>query len=142
MQTNHSSCTTSDHYFLCVSSHCHGTHQELKMYYLHTCAKFLKDKQIMVAEKKRQKSHCIYHPEIIQTSSMVRMQKKSLEHNDCLYVASITTVSQETHNGQHPQPIKLLSNKLLSNYHQSVILIIKNIGTTLQQFDTWFCTLG
>ena len=142
MQTNHSSCATSDDYFLCVSSHCQCTCQELKMYYLHTCAKFLEDKQIMVVEKKGKNSHCIYHPETIQTSSMVRMQKKSLEHNDCLYVASITTVSQETHNGQHPQPIKLLSNKLLSNYHQSVILIIKNIGTTLQQFDTWFCTLG
>ena len=129
MQTNLSSCTTSDHYFLCVSSHCHGTRQELKMYYVQTCAKVLEDKQIMVAEKRQQNSHCIYHPEIIQTSSMVRMQKKSLEHNDCLYVASITTLSQETHNGQHPQPIKLLSS-----YHQSVILIIKSIGTTLQQF--------
>ena len=33
----------------------------------------------------RYKSHRVYPPEIIQTSSLGRLQKKSLEPNDCLY---------------------------------------------------------
>ena len=37
----------------------------------------------------QQKSHRAYPPEIIQTSLLGRLQKKSLEHNDCLYAASI-----------------------------------------------------
>ena len=42
----------------------------------------------MASEKTGWKSHCI-HPEIIQTSFLGRLQKKSLEHKDCLYVASV-----------------------------------------------------
>ena len=32
----------------------------------------------------------MYLPEIIQTSVLGRLQKKSLGHNDCLYVASVS----------------------------------------------------
>ena len=32
----------------------------------------------------------VYLSEIIETSSLGRLQKKSLEHNDCLYVTSIS----------------------------------------------------
>ena len=42
----------------------------------------------MAAEKMLLKSYRVYLPEIIQTSSLDRLQKKSLERNDCLYVAS------------------------------------------------------
>ena len=35
------------------------------------------------------KSHCIYPPKIIQTSSTGRLQKKSFQYNDCWYVVSI-----------------------------------------------------
>ena len=51
--------------------------------------KIFEGKQIMAAEKMRQKSHCVY-PEIIQTSSLGRLQKKSLKHNDSLHVQFIT----------------------------------------------------
>ena len=32
---------------------------------------------------------CVYLSEVIQTSLLCRLQKKSLEHNDCLYVVSV-----------------------------------------------------
>ena len=32
------------------------------------------------------------YPEIIQTSTLGRLQKKSLEHSDCLYVASVISL--------------------------------------------------
>ena len=47
------------------------------------CAKFLEGKQIMIVERMR-----AYPPKIIQSSSLGRLQKKSMEDSDCLYVAS------------------------------------------------------
>ena len=44
----------------------------------------------MAAEKMLQKSHRVYLPEIIQTSWLGRLQKKSWERNDCLYVVSVS----------------------------------------------------
>ena len=43
----------------------------------------------MAAEKMWSKLHCVYPPEIMQTTLLGRLQKKSLQHNDCLYVASL-----------------------------------------------------
>ena len=62
------------------------TYQELKMH----SAKFLEYKQIITAEKMQQKSYRVYPSEIIQTSSLGRLQKKSFEHNGCLYLASVS----------------------------------------------------
>ena len=59
----------------------------LKMY---ACAKLLEGNQIMGMEKMRLKSHRVYPPEIIQTTSLGRLQKKLLELNDCLYVVSVS----------------------------------------------------
>ena len=43
---------------------------------------------VMAAEKMWWKSQSVYPPEMIQTSLLGRLQKKSLEHNECLYVTS------------------------------------------------------
>ena len=44
----------------------------------------------MTAEKMRRKSHRVYPPDMIQTTSLGRLQKKSLEQEDWLYVASLS----------------------------------------------------
>ena len=59
----------------------------LKMY---ACAKLLEGNQIMAMEKMRLKSHRVHPPEIIQTTSLGRLQKKLLKLNDCLYVVSVS----------------------------------------------------
>ena len=59
------------------------TRQELKV----------EGKQIMAAEKMQQKPHRVYPPEIIQTNSLGRLQKKLLKYNDCLYAASIYIIT-------------------------------------------------
>ena len=56
---------------------------------IQVCTKFQVHKQIMAAEKMWQKSYCVYPPDIIQTSLLDRLQKKSFEQNDCFYVASV-----------------------------------------------------
>ena len=45
---------------------------------------------MMAAEKMWSKLHCVYPPEIMQTTLLGRLQKKSLQHNDCLYIASLS----------------------------------------------------
>ena len=65
------------------------TRQELKMYYLRLCKIFVKVCNSW-QQKMQQKSTHVYPPEIIKTSSWGRRQKKSLEHNDCLYVAFVS----------------------------------------------------
>ena len=73
----------------------------------------------MVAEKMRQKSHLVYPPEIIQINSLGMLQKKSLEHNDCLYAASILEGRvRKPPNGQCSYSAKLITNKL-SKYHSN-----------------------
>ena len=44
---------------------------------------------MMAAEKMWSKLHSVYPPEIMQTTLLGRLQKKSLQH-DCLYVASLS----------------------------------------------------
>ena len=72
----------------------------------------------MATKKMQQKIHRVYSPEIIRTSSPGRLQKRSLEHNDCLLVCSvrIATDSQDSPNGQYLQFPKLVSNKLSKSY--------------------------
>ena len=55
----------------------------------------LRMRKILEDKPWRQKRCCRNHnrgypPEIIQTSSLGRLQKKSLKHNDYLYVASVS----------------------------------------------------
>ena len=52
------------------------------------CTEVLEGKQIIAAEKMWWKSQSVCPPEMIQTSLLGRLQKKSLEHNECFYVAS------------------------------------------------------
>ena len=85
MQINLSLCRTSD--LLAVSSAI--VMALINMYHLHMCKIVNKCKQIMLAEKMWWKSHCVY-PEIIQSSLMGRLQEKSLEYNNCLYIASMS----------------------------------------------------
>ena len=80
MQINLSSCRISDHYFSLSL-------QPLSWDSLGT--KNASSTQVqMTAEKMRWKSLRVYPSEIIQTSSLGKLQKKSLEHNDCLYAVS------------------------------------------------------
>ena len=44
----------------------------------------------MATEKMLYKSLCVYPPEVIQTSWLCRLQKKSLEHNNYLYALSVS----------------------------------------------------
>ena len=87
------------------------TRQELKIV-VYSYEKSSDGKQIMAAEKMRQKSHRVYLSEIIQSSSLGRWQKKSLEHND----VCIGTESQESPSGKCLQSAKLLSNKFSKCY--------------------------
>ena len=54
------------------------------------CKQFMETKIVYIyKEDYIYKSHCIYPPKIIQTSSTGRLQKKSFQYNDCWYVVSI-----------------------------------------------------
>ena len=88
-------------------------------------------KQIMTAEKIWQKSHCVYPPEIIQTSMLGRLQKKSLEHNDCLYV---TFILQERVRKPPTDNIPSPQNYFQTNCQSIIPMLLKSIGTTLGQF--------
>ena len=123
LQINLSSCRTSD-YFLSLSLM--RTHQELKVY----CTKFLKGKQIMVAEKMWQKSHCVYPLEIIQINLLGRLQKNSLEHNDCLYAASVSEWSvRKPPTDDAPS----LQNYFRINCQSVIPMLLKSIEATLEQ---------
>ena len=109
------------------SSDCHGTHQKLKIYYLRMCKIFWK-----VKKSWWQKSHCVYPPEMMQNSSLGRLQKKSLEHNSSLYVASISQRRILTDNILSPQ------NYCQINFRGLFPMYLKSIKTTLGQFFwTW-----
>ena len=84
----------------------------LKMY----CAKSLEGRPIIVAEKMQWKSHRVYPPEIIQTSLLGWLQKKSMEHNECLYAASISERSVRKPPTGHASS--------LQNYFQTNCLIV------------------
>ena len=106
------------------------TRQELKMYHLRL-RKILVGKQIMATEKIQQKSHRVYPPEIIQTSSLGRLQKKSVGHNDCLYAMSVLKKRARkppTDNAPIPQ------NYFQKNCRSAILMLLKSIGTTLDNF--------
>ena len=102
LQINLSSWRTSDYYLSLSLQRLSWDSLRTKNVSFTHAENILKGKQIMATEKIRQKSHRVYPPEIMQTSLVVRLQKKSLEHNDCLQVAQIATESQNFTNGQYP----------------------------------------
>ena len=104
--------------------------------------------QIMAAEKTQQKIHRVYPPEIIQTSSPGRLQKRPLEHNDCLLICSVRIAreSQDSPNGQYLQFPQLLSNKLSNCYSNAFKKHQNDTGTICLKIilRTWdmFCPMG
>ena len=87
----------------------------------------------MVAEKMWLKSHRIYPPEIIQTTWLGRLQKKILEHDDCLYVVSI--LQQRVRKPQ--TPIFIVCDITFKQIVEVLIVIpilLKSIGTIQGQF--------
>ena len=87
IQIDLSVCKNSNHYFSrsmqLLSWHSLGA-KNVSM--VDKCSK---GKQITAAENMWKKLHRVYPAEIIQTSSLGRLQKKLLEHNECLYIASV-----------------------------------------------------
>ena len=71
------------------------------------------------------KSLSIYLPEIIQTRLLGGLQKKSLEHNDCLYVTSVLERRVKKPNSQ---------NFFQTNCLSVIPMLLWSIGTTLRQF--------
>ena len=64
-------------------------------------------------------TQCVYPREIIQTSSLGRLQKNSLGYNDCLYVASVLQRrirKPPTDNITFPQNYFLTSEQMFLQY--------------------------
>ena len=85
--------------------------------HIYTCTNFLEGKQITAAEKMWYKSHHVYPAETTQISSLGRLQKKLLEHNDCLYGAFVLERRvRKPPIGQCSKSAKLIINKLSNCY--------------------------
>ena len=73
------------------------------------------------------KSHCVYPHKLIQTSSLGRQQKNSMEQNGCLYVVwRIRKTATDN--------ITILQSYLQANCQIITPMLIKSIGTTLGQY--------
>ena len=70
------------------------------MYHLRM-RKILEGKQIMTAEKLQLKSHCVYPPEIIRTSSLGRLQKKIIGNTMTAFMQHLHC-NRESGNPQPP----------------------------------------
>ena len=88
MQINLTQCRNSDHYFSLFLQRLSWDSLGTKNVSSTHAQKFLEGKQTMAAEKIRQKSHRVYLLKIIQTSSLGRLQKKSLEHMSVFRIAT------------------------------------------------------
>ena len=73
------------------------------------------------------KSHCVYPHNLIQTSSLGRQQKNSMEQNGCLYVVWRIRKTPTDN-------ITILQSYLQANCHIITPVLIKSIGTTLGQY--------
>ena len=131
MQINLSSCRTSDHYFSLSLQQLSWDLLGTKNVSSQASAKFFEGKQIIVAEKMWQKLDCVYPHKIMQTSSLGRQQKNSMEHNDCLYVVSIL---QWRIRKTSTDNIIILQNYFQTNCQIITPMLIKSIGTTLGQY--------
>ena len=131
MQINLSSCRTSDHYFSLSLQQLSWDLLGTKNVSSQASAKFFEGKQITAAEKIWQKSYCVYPHKTIQTSSLGRQQKNSMEHNDCLYLVSIL---QWRIRKTPTDNILILQNQLQTNCQIITPTLIKSIVTTLGQY--------
>ena len=131
MQINLSSCRTSDHYFSLSLQQLSCSLLGTKNVSSQNSAKFFEGKQITEAEKMWQKSHFVYPHKIIQSSSLGRQQKNSMEHNDCLYVVSVL---QRRIKKTSMDNIVILQNYFQINCQIITPMLIKSIGTTLRQY--------
>ena len=131
MQINLASCRTSDHYFSLLLQQLSWDLLGTKNVSSQASAKFFESRQIAAAEKILQKSHYVYPHKIIQTSSLVRQQKNSMEHNDCLYVVSIL---QWRIRKTPTDIIIILQNYFQTNCQIITAMLIKSIGKTLGQY--------
>ena len=131
MQINHSSCRTSDEYFLLSLQQLSWGQLGTKHVSSQASAKLFEGKQIAAAENIWLKSHCVYPHKIMQTSSLGRQQKNSMEHNDCLYVVSIL---QWRIRKTPTDNIIILQNYFQTNCQIITPMLIKSIGTTLGQY--------
>ena len=88
----------------CLSCHCHETHSDLKLYYLHI---HMEDKQMMTTEKMQQKSN-----------QHAGQALEEIIGTQLLLVCSIhiATENSKILNRQYSQPAKLLSNKFSKQY--------------------------
>ena len=82
MQINLSSCRTSDHYFSLSLQQLSWDFLGTKNVSSQASAKSFEGKQITAAERMWQKTHYVYPHKIIQTGSLGRQQKSSMEHNN------------------------------------------------------------
>ena len=126
-----SSCRTSDYYLSLSVQQLSWDLLGTKNVSSQASAKFFEGKQITAAEKMWQKSHCVYPHKIIQTSSLGRQQKNSMEHNDCLYVVSIL---QWRIRKTPTDIIIILQNYFQTNCQIITAMLIKSIGKTLGQY--------
>ena len=130
MQINLFSCRNSDHYFSLSLQQLSRDLLGTKNISSQASAKFFEGKQRRAAEKMWQKSHCVYPHKIIQTSSLGKQQKNSMEHNDCLYVVSI---SQWRIRKTSTDNIIILQNYFQTNCQIITPMLIKSTGTNLGQ---------
>ena len=125
MQINLSSCRTSDHYFSLslqrLSWDSLGT-KKISSTHAQNLWKVNKWRQ-----KRCGRNHIVYLPEIIQTSLLGRLEKKSLEHNDCLYVAYL---SQQRVRKPPMDNIPSPQNYFQTNCRSVIPVLLKSIGTT------------
>ena len=82
MQINLSCFRTSDHYFSLSLQQLQQGLLGTKNVSSQASAKSFEGKQITAAERMWQKSHYVYPHKIIQTGSLGRQQKDSMEHNN------------------------------------------------------------
>ena len=95
------------------------------MYHLRLLQDFL------IVNKKCGTNHIVYPHKIIQTSSLGRQQKNSVEHNDCLHVVSILQWRIRKFTTEN---IIILQNYFQTNCQIITPMLIKSIGTTLGQY--------
>ena len=102
------------------------------MYHLRLLQNFLKvNKSRQLKKYGRNDIVYILIIQIIQSSSLGRQQKNSVEHNDCFYVVSIL---QWRIRKTSTDNIIILQNYFQTNCQIITPMLIKSIGTTLGQY--------
>ena len=127
MQTNHSSCRTSDHYFSLSLQQLSWGLLGTKDVSSQAFANFFESKQITAAGKMWQKSHCVYPHKIIQTRSL------GIQWNTvtvCMQYPYCNGELEKNPTGN----IIILQNYSQTNCQIITPMLVKSIGTTLGQY--------